>query len=358
MKKYQRYIAITYFASFLRTLLFLSAIIISIKTLNIAQRLTRESSVDLQNLITISFHIIPYVLFTLTPFASTVAAANVFNSFLSTSQITVLQNAKLTNLKIATTHMMITVPIAILMLYASSFILPKTSEIREEVQDSIIKEKIQNFFVPDSIKTFGNLTIITSPKDILKHIPLTLIHQKTKDGEFVFVGNIQETWSNNKMVGINANNATILTINENSETLIKFQTLETQIDFFTESEKSTDSDYLTTPDLIKEYKKDPNNKLLKEINKRFMPSFVTILLPFALITLLIKFHNNRTNFNIKNITIITIALLYILFSCYHLVDILNTPKTFGVVYINILLTFIFVCILNKQNLFTKRYAVV
>ena len=193
MKKYQKYIALTYLSSFVRTLLFLSSIIISIKTLNIAQKLTEDSPLNLKSLITISFHIIPYVLYTVAPFASAIAAVNVFNSLLSSSQITVLQNAMLTNARITASHMLITIPIAVIMLYFASFILPKTAELRYEVQDSIIQQKMRNFLTPDTIKNFGNLTIITSPRNILKHIPITLIHQKTSNGEFVFVGNIQET---------------------------------------------------------------------------------------------------------------------------------------------------------------------
>lgn len=355
MKKYQKYIALTYLSSFIRTLLFLSSIIISIKTLNIAQKLTEDSPLNLKSLIAISFHIIPYVLYTVAPFASAIAAVNVFNSLLSSSQITVLQNAMLTNARITASHMFVTVPIAVLMLYFSSFILPKTAELRYEVQDSIIQQKMRNFLTPDTIKTFGNLTIITSPRNILKHIPITLIHQKTANGEFVFVGNIQETWSVNKMIGINANNATILTISPDGETLVKFQTLESQIDFFPEEELRDRLDYISTINLIKMYKKSTiQRKIIKEINKRIMPSILIIILPFALITLLIRYHNSRTKMKAKHVLIIIVTTFYILFSCYNMIDIFKTIYTFPLVYLNILLTFLLVYFLGNHNIFKKK----
>lgn len=354
MKKYQKYIAAAYLSSFARTLLFLSSIIISIKTLNIAQRLTEDSPLNLKSLVTISFYIIPYVLYTVTPFASAIAAVNVFNSLLSTSQVTVLQNSMLTNFRITLPHMIVTTPCAILMLYFASFISPKTTELRHEVQDSIVQQKMTNFLTPDTIKSFGTLTIITSPRNILKHIPITLIHQKTNNGEFVLVGNIQDTWSINKMIGINANNATILTVSPEGDTLIKFQTLESQIDFFPEEKKSENFDYITTPHLLKIYKTKPENSIIKEINRRIMPALLTILLPFTLITLLIKYHSNRTRMKMKHVGIIALFTGYIMFSCYNLIGVFNTPYTFPAIYINILLTFGLVYLLGSGSLFMKR----
>ncbi len=353
MKKYHKYIAIAYFSSFIRTLLFLSSIIISIQTLNIAQKITEDSSLSLKTLAIIALNTIPYVLYTITPFVSAITSFNVFNSLLSSSQITILQNARLTNFKIATTHMVVTIPTAILTLYFASFILPKTIEARNTVQDSIVQEKMQNILTPNTIKTFNNFTIITSPHSTLKHIPLTLIHRTTDNGEFTLVGNIQETWSVNKMIGINVNNATILTTNVTGNTLIKFKILETQIDLFPEETKTQDYEYLTTPQLIKAYQTIHTNKYINEINERITPSLLTILLPFAIITMLIKFHSNRARIQVKNILIIILLIVYILFSCYNITDIFQTPKTSIIIYLNILLTFGFICTLNGNIFFNK-----
>jgi lipopolysaccharide export system permease protein len=354
MKKYQKYIIKTYISSFLRTLLFIGAIIVSIKTLNAAQKFTKESSVDIQTLFMISLHIIPYTLNVIAPFVAAISSITVTHSLLATSQITILQSAKLSNLKISSVYFLITIPITCIAIYNSSFILPKIFSITQDAQQSIIKQQVKHFLTPNTVKTFQNITVITSPDNAIKQIPFTFIHQQTKDGEFIFAGNIKNTWLNSEMIGIQANNATILTIEKQNENLMKFDSLETQINFFTKETAKKDIDKLNIKDLIKQYHSHPNKQYIKEFNQRIVPYFAIILLPFAITTILIKFHNNRTKIKIKTILYMIFSITYILISCFSFVSILNTLHTFPIIYANIILTFIFIYFLNNNNFLEKK----
>ncbi len=355
MKIYQKYIIKLYLSSFLRSLLFLSSILISVQTLNIANDLAHESLVGLQDIITVSFHIIPYIIYSIAPFSVGLATIIVVNELLSTSQIVILRNAGISSLQISKTQAMVTIPIFFIMLFMAFFILPKTSQVRTEIQNAIVKSKIKNFITPESVKMLQNVTIVTSPYNSLKHIPLTFIHQETEGGEFVFVGNIQETWSNLNMLGIDANNATILYAQNGDEDLIKFQKLETQINLFATKENEVYLRHLSIVGLIREYKVNRNNEYIQEINKRIIPSFSMLLIMFSITTLLIKFHRNRAHYKIKDIALIIATVFYIMFASNNINEIFYTNKSFWVVYVNIALTFAFIYFFSKKDFFRKKY---
>ena len=355
MKLYQKYIIRVYLAFFFRMTPFLSAVLIAVQTLNIAGDLADESIVTIQDVAAVSFHIIPYILYSIIPFAVGISIVLTINQLLSTSQIVILKNAGISNIKLFKTFSIVGICIFLFMLLTSFFILPKTTQIRNEVQNSIIKSKIKNFIIPNSIKKLENITIVTSPYNSLKHIPITFIHQETETGDFIFVGNIQEAWSNSKMLGIDANNATILTTNRDSEDLIKFQTLETQINFFANEEKETYLKHLNIISLIREYNSTANTDCIKELNKRIIPALSVLLIMFALVTLMIKFHRNRAGYKITHIIVMSLILIYIIFISEKINNAFHTPSNFWLVYANTLLTFAFIYLINKKEFLYKKH---
>ena len=352
---YRRYIIKLYIASLFRMTLFLSSVLIAIQTLNIASNLADESIVNIQDVILISFHIIPQIIYSILPFAVGISTAIVVHQLLSTSQIAILKNAGISNVKIFKSIAIVGIALVTFMLFTSFFILPRTTQIRNEVQNSIIKSKIKNFIIPDSVKMIESVTIITSPYNSLKHIPITFIHQESQDGDFVFVGNIQETWSNFKMLGIDANNATILTTGKNSEDLVRFQKLETQINFFANEETEAYLKHLNIFQLFKEYKSTKNIKCIKEFNRRIIPSMSLILIMFTLVLFTIKFYRNRAGYKLSNIVLIGITLIYIIFISHNINDAFHSPSNFWIVYVNTALTFAFVYLINKKEFLYKKH---
>lgn len=352
---YQKYLIKLCIVSFFRMTLFLSSILIAVKTLNIASNLADESIVSVQDVLVVSFHIIPYIIYTILPFSAGIATVIVIHNLLATSQIAILKNAGVSSFKIFKPLAIVGGGIAIFMIFTSFFILPKTTQIRNEVQNSIMKSKIKNFIIPDSIKMLENVTIVTSPYNSLKHIPITFIHQDSQDGEFVFVGNIQETWSNFQMLGINANNATILTTSKTAEDLVKFQKLETQINFFANEETESYLKHLNIFSLFKEYQSTKSVKCIKELNRRIIPSLSVLIIIFTLTTLTIKFYRNRAGYRLSHIAFISIILIYTIFIPNNINDAFHTHATFWVVYTNTALTFAFVYLVDKKQFLYKKH---
>jgi len=355
MMVYQKYIIKLYLASFFRMMLSLSSVLIAVQTLNIAGDLADESIVTIQDVAAVSFHIIPYILYSITPFAVGISTVITVNHLLSTSQIVILKNAGISSIKLFKTFSIVGIVIFLLMLLTSFFTLPKTTQIRNEVQNAIMKSKIKNFIMPSSVKMLENITIITSPYNSLKHIPITFIHHETETGDFVFVGNIQETWSNSKMLGIDANNATILTTSKNSEDLVKFQKLETQINFFANEEKETYLKHLNIVNLVHEYNATKNIKCIKEFNRRIIPAISVLLIMFTLVNLMIKFHRNRAGYKITHIVIMALLLIYIVFISENINNAFHAPSNFWLVYANTALTLAFIYLINKKEFLYKKH---
>lgn len=349
MKSYEVHILYLYFVSFVKTLLFISSIVISIKTLNITQSLTEDSAIALNDIGLISTHITPHILYIITPFALAIAAFSVFYKLLTHSEIVALQNAGLSNFSIIRPHLILSVTCSIIMLYLSAMIIPKTVQIRKNVQKTIIQRKIENFLSPNTIKEVRDITIVTSQLDKSNNIALTLIHKPIKNGETVLIGNIRQSWEKNGMIGLITDNATILSIKNENERIMKFKTLETQINPFEEEEEEQDLRHLTTPEIISLYRANPDNKYIITINTRILPSLSAILLPFAITTLLVKFYKSRSRYTTRSIIIITLTILYILFSCYNMNETFSSLHTFGILYLNIILTFIIIYLQNGHR---------
>lgn len=355
MKIYEKHILQVYFVSFIKTLLFIASIVIAIKTLGIAQDLTEDSTVSLNDIALIAFHISPYILYTITPFALTIASFSVFYKLLTYSEIITLQNAGITNFQIIRPHFYITGICTILMLYSSAIIIPKTVKIRKNLQEAVIKRKIENFLTPNVTKEIKDITIITSQYDSDKQIALTLIHKPTKNGETVLIGNIKQSWEKNGMIGLITENATVLNVANNSQKIFKFEVLETQINPFADFQEQARLKHLTSFEILKLYFKAPQNQYISIINSRIMPSISATLLPFALIILLINFYNNRNRYSIKSIIIIIITIFYILFSCYNLSSVFSSANNFYILYVNIILTFLSLYFFSKtQKKFFKK----
>jgi len=355
MMIYQRYIIKLYLASFFRMTLFLSSVLIAVQTLNIAGDLADESIVTIQDVASVSFHIIPYILYSIMPFAVGISTVITINQLLSTSQIVILKNAGISSFKLFKTLSIVGIAIFFIMLLTSFFILPKTTQIRNEMQNAIMKSKIKNFIIPNAVKMLENITIITSPYNSLKHIPITFIHQEMDNGDFVFVGNIQETWSNSKMLGIDANNATILTTSKNSEDLVKFQKLETQINFFASEEKETYLKHLNIINLVYEYNATKNINCIKEFNKRIIPAFSVLLIMCTLVNLMIKLHRNRSGYKVTHIVMMALLLIYIVFISENINNAFHSASNFWLVYANTALTFAFIYLINKKEFLYKKH---
>jgi lipopolysaccharide export LptBFGC system permease protein LptF len=349
MKLYEKHILYVYFISFVKTLLFISSIIIAIKTLDIAQSLTEDSSISLSDISLISLHISPYILYTITPFALTITSFSVFYKLLTHSEIITLQNAGLTNIQIIRPHMFVSCVCTVLMLYSSAIVIPKTVQIRKNLQEAIIKRKIENFLTPNIIKEIKDITILTSQLDKSKKIALTVIHKPTKSGETVLIGNIRQSWEKNGMIGLITDNATVLSINGNTQKVLQFHTLETQINPFSEYKETADLRHLTTPEIIKMHLQSPQNEYIATINSRIMPSLAATLLPFGMAVLIIKFYQNRSRYQVLHIVTIALTLLYILFSCYNLSYTFTSKNNFYLLYINIILTFIAIYLLTRSS---------
>lgn len=348
MKSYEVHILCLYFISFIKTLLFISSILISIKTLNVAQSLTEESVIALNDIGLISAHIAPYILYTITPFALTISSFSVFYKLLTHSEIIALQNAGLSNFNIIRPHLILSITCGIIMLYLSAMVIPKTIQIRNNIQEAIIKRKIENFLSPNMIKEIQDITIITSSPSKNNNIGLTFIHKLTQNDETVLIGNIRQSWGQNGMIGLIADNATLLNVTKQNERIMKFKTLEIQMNPFTEYEEKTYLKHLTVPEIISLYMDNPDNKYIVAINGRILPSFSAILLPFAMVTLLIKFYQNRGSYKTHHIAIIIFTISYIILSCNSLSGTFSSLYTFSILYFNIILTFIIIYLQNKQ----------
>jgi lipopolysaccharide export LptBFGC system permease protein LptF len=241
----------------------------------------------------------------------------------------------------------------ILMLYSSAVVIPKTVQIRKNIQERIVKRKIENFLTPNTVKEIKDITILTSQIDEQSKVALTLIHKPTEKGETVLIGNVKQSWGKESMIGLITENATVLSIEGNSQKILKFKTLETQINLFSEYHDDNDLRHLTSFELFELYfLHEPNNEYIFIINSRIITSLSAMLLPFALVTLMIRFYQNRNRYTLFQIVKIALAIAYILFSCYNLTSLFSSPKNFYILYINIILTFFAIYLLNhKRRLF-------
>lgn len=359
MKKYQTYIAKLCLHSFFKVLIFFSVIIVCIKTLNFVEKINKEASVDLKTIGLIVFSVLPNVVVNLIPFSLGIACYMVYSSLLSSSQITILQNSGVHKLKLTSIPFLITVPLAICIIYLESNILIYTTTARKKIQHSIISEQRRYFLIPNKIKTFNDLTIITSPLNKNGKIPMTFLHKQTPNGFMLLVGNIEESWSVENFLGIKATNATILTTDLENQNKMQFKTLEIQLDVLNNETLVSGYSTITTPELLEKYRNtnesEAKNQIMKIINQRIAPAFLAILMPFILITLKVKYHNNRRNISISSIIQSFILLLYSMFCCFSMSKIFTSIDNFYYIYLNIFLTFLFVCILNFniRNFFKK-----
>ena len=353
MKIYEKHILSLYFVSFVKTLLFITSIIIAIKTLNVARSLTEDSTVSVADISMIALHIAPWTFYVITPFALTITSFSTFYKLLTHSEIISLQNAGLTNYQIIKPHMYISGICTILMLYSSAIVIPKTVQIRTNLEERTIKRKIENFLTPNTIKEIKDITILTSQIDEQSKVALTLIHKPTESGETVLIGNIKQSWEKDKMIGLITENATVLNINGNSQKIFKFKTLETQLNLFSEYHEDKDLRHLTSFEIFQLYLQSPSNEYIEIINNRIIIPLSAILLPFALITLMMKFYQSRNRYTILHILTIALAIAYILFSCHNLTSLFSSPKNFYILYINIILTFFAIYLVNQKRRFFK-----
>lgn len=358
MKRYQKYIAGLYYSSFFKVLLFLTVIIICTKTLHYLQTVS-QTAINGKSFLIALLAIAPYVIINIVPFASCVACIMIFYTMLSSSQVLIFQNAGLKRINIALIPLIFFIPIAVLLFFAEHFFIPKTFAITQEMQNSMFETQAQSISKPNTVQQIGNIVAITSGLNKNGTIEKTFIYRKSLTEELSFIGNIKESWAFNQFFGFWASNAYILQNNQYGISQTQFQNLEMQINLQEEHE-NVPLAKMNSLELLKIYTSSNNKHIQSEViqtlNKRTTPVLLVLLLPFSIATLMVKYHSVRVGIKIQDTVKIILMAFYCLFSCYEVARMFDEIHNFYLIYINIFLTFLLLCFLNKQNFdFLKKY---
>ncbi len=312
---------------------------------------TFQASISTEEFFLIILLLLPSIHFIILPISYLIATTITLTKLSSTNELIALNNSCISSMRVLKVLFIITLPIFFFNLLNSIFIKPASNKFLREITES----KFQNIIATPQKNVFTRLS-----KG--KYIYLEgeskkgdgIIYASFKDDNFIAVsaltGEIEKEIVNFKFGNL------IMSKADKTE-ILDFETLSLPINLDTEK-KSEDlkRGYLPFLELLKRYKENPNNRVIKtEIFYRIFYSFAPLILLILSFPLSIGFSRHYKTQGI--IVSVSVGLLfYILFSSFDTMSIKGAIEPyigFPLIY-TFLILIAYIAFLKKGIIIKKR----